>query len=113
MGKSQVEYQLPTTILNATSKNATFNSDQFPINNNKSITISLHTSASSSLSCVAKIQGSHDGSTWFDVSTTSATISGNDDVYWTLSQLESLMFVRVRVTFTTGSAIFMIIARGA
>lgn len=113
MSDSQVEYQLPKTLLEATSKNASFNSDKFAVNNNKNVCITLHTSAQSSLNSTCLIQGSQDGTTWADLTATSTSVTTNDDVMWTLHQLDAVMFIRVKVTISAGSAIFIIIARGA
>ena len=108
----QVPYVAPTLLLASTSKSSSFNSDQFPVNNNPNIQITLHVTTVSGVSCTAKIQGSLDGSTWLDLDSTSATISANDDVLWTLSQIDSLMYIRVAVTFVSGSAIMSILYRG-
>ena len=112
MSRSQVDYVFPKEILGLVAKSSSFASEKFPVNNNENLSISLHSIGSIGLSAVAKIQGSHDDSMWFDLLSTDATITGDDDVLWTLSELKSLMYVRVYVTFTSGSALFNIIARG-
>jgi hypothetical protein len=113
MSKDNVSYISKKTLLELTSKNASFNSESFAVNNNENIQITLQTVSASSLVSSAKIQGSIDGSSWFDLDSTSATITTNDDILWSLSQIEGLQFIRVSVTITSGSAIFSISARGA
>lgn len=110
--KDAVVYSKPVTLLSFTSKNATFNSDQFPINNNSSVTIELHTAVSSSLDCTAYIQGSLDGSSWFNINSMESKITGDDDILWTFTAIDSLMYLRVSVSFASGSAIFSISYRG-
>lgn len=112
MSKQQVVYSLPKTLLELTSKNASFNSEQFPVNNNPNIQIELHTLSASSLNSVASIQGSLDGSSWLTLDNTQATITGNDDILWSLSSIDALMFLRVSVVISGGSAIFNILYRG-
>lgn len=110
--KDAVVYSKPVTLLPLTSKSLTFNSDQFPINNNSSVTIELHTAISSGLTCTAYIQGSLDGSTWFNLKSTEASITNDDDILWTFTAIDSLMYLRVRVVVASGSAIFNILYRG-
>ena len=109
--KDAVAFINPVTLYPLTSKSASFTTDKWAINNNTSIALELHTISASSLACTAVIQGSLDGSSWFDLKDMTATISGNDDVFWTLSQLDSLIYLRVSVSLTAGSAIFSIQAR--
>lgn len=111
--KDNVSYILSKVIFELQSKSASFNSDSFAVNNNENIQITLQTVSASSLNCTAKIQGTIDNSSWFDLDSTTATITTNDDVLWSLSQIEGLLFVRVSVTINSGSAIFSISARGA
>ena len=112
MSKQQVVYTSPEILLPVSSKNASFSSDKFPVNNNPNIQIEMHTISASNLSCSAAIQGSLDGASWLTLDNTSATIVGNDDLLWTLSQIESLMYLRLIVTLTSGSALFNILYRG-
>lgn len=112
MSRSQVDYVFPKEILGLVAKSSSFNTEKFPVNNNENLSISLHVIGSTGLSATAKIQGSHDYSMWFDLLETDATIAGDDDILWTLSELKSLMFVRISVTITAGSALFNAIARG-
>lgn len=109
---SQVDYILPQTILELTSKNSSFNSGIFAVNNNKNVSIMMHTSSPSSLNCTAKIQGSNDNSTWVDIASTSVTVTGVDNVLWTMSELHGLIYLRVSVTMNSGSSLFLIEARG-
>jgi len=112
MSKDQVAYIEAVTLLPLTSKSASFNSNNISINNNASIYIELHTVSSSSLSCTAIIQGSLDGSSWLTLDSTIAMITGDDDILWTISQVDALRYLRVSVTRTAGSAIFSILYRG-
>jgi len=113
MSKDNVSYIQKISIFDLTSKNSSFNSNSFAVNNNENIQITLQTISASSLNCTAKIQATIDNSSWFDLDSTTATITTNDDVLWSLSQIEGLLFVRVSVTINAGSAIFSISARGA
>lgn len=99
------------TVLEPTSLSSSFDSDQFAINNNVNITFELRTMLSSSFAATAKIQASLDASNWIDLSSTSLSISGNDSLLWTLGCLDSLMFLRVAVTITSGSSVISIYAR--
>jgi hypothetical protein len=109
--KDAVAFINPVTLFPLTSKNASFNTDKWAINNNTSVAIELHTISASSLAATATIQGSLDGSSWFSLKDMQASITGDDDIFWTLSQLDSLIYLRVSVSITAGSAIFSIQAR--
>lgn len=111
--KDNVSYVEPKSLLPLTSKSASFNSNAIAVNNNGDIQIEMHTVSSSSLACTAKIQGSLDGSSWLTLDSTTATITGDDDILWSLSEINALMYLRVSVTRTAGSAIFSISYRGA
>lgn len=112
MSKDNVSYITKYSIFDAQSKSASFNSNAFPVNNNQNIQLILNTISSSSLDCQVKIYGSIDGSTWVYLDSCNAFLTGDDDVLFTLSEIEALQFVRVSVTINTGSAIFSISARG-
>ena len=112
MPQGHVEYSFPTELLPLTSKSASFVSPKFAVNNNPNLSLSLHSMASFGLSGSARIQGSHDDAVWFDLRDTEASFVGNEDILWTLAELQSLMYVRVDVTLAAGSALFKIIARG-
>ena len=113
MSKDGVSYPEAKVLFPAISKSASFNSDKFAVNNNENVQIELHTISSISLACTAKIQGSLDGSSWLTLDSTTATITGDDDILWSLSDVDALMHLRVAVTRTAGSAIFTINYRGA
>ena len=112
MSKDQVAYSQSVTLLPLTSKSTSFNSDKIAVNNNPNIQIELHTVSSSSLNCTTKIQGSLDGSSWLTLDSTTATLVGDDDILWTLAQCDALMYLRIAVTRSAGSAIFSIAYRG-
>lgn len=112
MSNGQVDYIEPTIIKELSSVAASFNSEKFAVNNNKNISFILSIALASSLDGSAKVQGSHDASTWIDLSSTSATFTGDDDILWTLSEVESLMYLRLAVTVSTGSSVMQILARG-
>lgn len=112
MSKDQVASIEPVTLLPLTSKSSSFNSNNISVNNNPNIQIELHTVSSSSLACSALIQGSLDGSSWLTLDSTSASITGDDDVLWSLAQIDALRYLRISVTRTAGSAIFSILYRG-
>ena len=109
--KDAVSFINPVTIYPLTSKSQSFTTDKWAINNNANVTLELHTISSSGLSCTAKVQGSLDGSSWFDIKGMQVTISGNDDVFWSLSHIDSVYYLRVSVTIIAGSAIFNIQGR--
>ena len=112
MPQGHVEYSFPEELLALTSKTASFVSPKFAVNNNPNLSLSLHSMANFGLTGTANIQGSHDNSVWFDLRDTETTIAGDEDILWTLAELQSLMYVRVSVVITAGSALFKIIARG-
>ena len=112
MGLSQVDYVSPKELLPITVKTTSFASEQFAVNNNPSISFNLYAMLSSEFTGSAKAQGSLDGTTWVDLRETTAILSGDDEVLWTLSELQSLMFVRLYVTISSGSAAIQILARG-
>lgn len=109
--QSNVEYITTTTLSPLESKNASFNSNNLSINNNKNISLEMQIVSSSGLSASAKAQVSLDGTNWIDLPGTSSTITGDDDILWTISEVSSLNFIRISVTISAGSAIFYIIGR--
>lgn len=108
---SEVVNQKPFIVLPSTSKVSSFTSDQFPINNTENQTIQISTISSSSLNALVKAQVSLDGSSWFDLSTKTVTITGDDNKTFSIESLKSFMYMRISVTISSGSAIFSIIAR--
>ena len=109
MANGHVEYSLPFELLPLVSKSSSFESDKFPVNNNPNISISLSLVLSSGFSGSGVVLASQDDSTWFELTGTTATITGDDDVLWTLSELQSIMYLKVGVTIDSGSGIM---ARG-
>lgn len=109
--KDAVAYVNPVNLLYLTSKSSSFQTDKWAINNNTNVSFSLNTIASSGLIAQAKIQGSLDGSTWYDLKNMKADINGDDDILFTINNLDSLFYFRVNIIIVSGSAIFNIVAR--
>jgi hypothetical protein len=109
--KDAVAYVEPISLLALTSKSSDFVTDKIALNNNSSVSIELNALISSGLSAVANVQGSNDGSSWFNIKAMQALISGDDNIYWTLSQLDAILYMRMSVSISSGSAIFNIIYR--
>lgn len=112
MANGHVEYSLPTELMPLSVKSASFVSNQFPVNNNPNLSFILSIAASSSLSGTAKVQSSNEDGNWIDIKGTQTNITGDDEILWTLSELQSLMHLRLSVAVSSGSGIFKIIARG-
>lgn len=109
--KDAVAYLHPVTLLKPTSKNANFNTDLWAVNNCHAISIVMNVIAASGLSGTVQIQGSLDNSTWINLKNMKASFSGDDDILFSLTDLDPLYYVRVSVTISSGSAIFNIQAR--
>lgn len=109
--KHAVSYLEPVNLLNLTTKSSSFNTDKWAINNNYSISVVVNTISSTGLIADIKIQGSLDGTTWLDLKYMKTKVTGDDDVLFTLTQLDPLYFIRVSVTIFEGSSIFNIQAR--
>lgn len=109
--KDAIAYVEPIQLLPLTTKSSSFTTDKIAINNNSNVSLELHAMLSSGLLSTASVQGSNNGTTWFDIKAMQATISSDDDIYWTLSQLDAIMYLRLSVTILSGSAIFNIIYR--
>lgn len=109
---SQVDYIEPRLLLELSTKNADFTTGVFPVNNNRNIALSLHVSFPSSLDCSAKVQGSTDLSTWFDIAATEIRITTTDDALWTISSLHGITYLRLNVVLTSGSGNFISYGRG-
>jgi DNA relaxase NicK len=112
MPQGHVEYSFPEEILSLSLKAASFDSQKFAVNNNPNLSFSMHIMLNSNLDATAVIQGSHDNSVWFNIKGTETDIEGDDNILWTLSELQSLMYLRVSVLINAGSALFKIKARG-
>lgn len=112
-GRSQVDNILPQILLELSSKNASFSTGVFPVNNNTNVILTLHTSLPSSLVASAKVQGSQDQSTWFDLPSTDISITTTDDVAWSINSLHGFIYLKLLVTITSGSANFLVYGRGA
>jgi hypothetical protein len=112
MPQGHVEYSFPEELLGLTSKSTSFVSPKFAVNNNPNLSFSMSVMVSSGLDATATIQGSHDDVVWFDIKGTETDVLGDDDILWTLAELQSLMYLRVGVLINTGSALFKIKARG-
>lgn len=113
MNTNQVPVILPKTLIELTSQSSNFHSNQISIDANNQYVISLHVSSSSALEAFAKIQGSQDGSTWFDLNNTETFIKSDDDIFWLLTDIRPVMFIRLDVNIITGSALFMAVSRGS
>lgn len=106
--KDAVAYVEPIQLLPLTTKSANFTTDKIALNNNSNVSIELNALISSGLSAVVNVQGSNDGSAWFNIKAMQALISGDDDIYWTMSDLDAIMYMRLNVSISAGSAIFNI-----
>jgi hypothetical protein len=93
------------------SKNASFNSIVLPINQCKSISIQATTSSSSSLKATIEIEGSIDGDSWAPLKGTFTNLTGDITLLFSLSDLNSLGYIRASVTIDQGSSLFYIIGR--
>lgn len=113
MSSNQVPNTLPFTLLDWSSKSSDFNSNPIPLDANKTSCITIHVAASSNLKCVAQIQASQDGSTWMDLSGASQFINDDGDYLFNLTDIQSIMFLRVSMKITQGSALFIMSARNS
>ncbi len=109
--KDAVAYVEPIQLFPIASKNSSFSTDKIALNNNSSVSLELHATISSGLSATANVQASNDGTTWFNVKAMQAFLSSDDDIYWTLSQLDAIMYLRLDVSISSGSAIFNVLYR--
>ena len=112
MSLNQVPNVFPKTILDPVVKTTSFTTNNIPLDSNSNISLSLHVISSSSLTSKAKIQVSHDGSTWFDLPGTECFMNADGDFLWTIKDIGSMMQMRINVVVSSGSAIFMAISRG-
>lgn len=109
--KDAVAYVEPIELLPLTSLSANYSTNKIALNNNSNVSIELHAMLNSGLSASVDIQGSNDGTNWFNVKSMTALLSGDDDIFWTMSQLDAIMYLRVNISISAGSAIFNIIYR--
>lgn len=101
----------PKVFLPLTLVTESMNTDPWAINNNYAVSIELQTSLSSEFTASATIQASVDGMTWHDLTAMQASIAGDDQILWSMTELGSLQYLRVKITMGSGSALFYIIGR--
>jgi hypothetical protein len=109
--KDAVAYLHPVTLLKPTTKSENFNTDLWAINNNNAISIVMNIIAASGLSGTVQVQASLDNSTWINLKNQKTSFAGDDDILFTLTELDPLYYIRLSVTISSGSAIFNIQAR--
>lgn len=109
--RSQIDYIEPSVLKDLSAESSDFTTNKLAINNNFSISIWLSVSVATGLKCRAFIEASINMTDWYELQDTSSFIVDADDINWTLSNLESVKYVRVSCNVREGSAIFYCEAR--
>lgn len=96
---------LLTPYVTQTVQSASFNSDQFNVQQFANWAIQLDIASQSSLNVAVKVQATLNGTSWADVPSTSTSFTANGTFIWTYANA-GYIGIRLAFTFTAGSALF-------
>lgn len=110
MGKTNLQ---PWTMLQATSKSATFNTDVHESIAYFGYSVQVNITSASGLDCDLTLEASNDKENWATVQDSTQNVTGNTVHMWEIYEAVPFKWIRVKGTINAGSATFEVIAAGS